>query len=464
MKKISLYITLALAGLFMGSCSDDYTDWANPQTNAQESAITIPGFTASAVTTIDLAAVKTDSVATFTLSSAKLPDGFSLDKARIELTPVGIDNAKTTTLSTSVSGATLAADLQSLVTKTFGMRPTTRTFNGHVYLNAIKDGQACLIDAGMIVVNIIPVAPEIETAYYITGGINEWNNNDKTYAVTNSGADVYEDPVFTITLTAEQVGTGFDFKLTPLSGIGGDWTKCITAASDGTAGKLSNNNAGGNLKVEAVAGAKIYKLTFNMLDQTWSVKALSFQAYAYEIGNESGWATSHALYGANYDGKYEGFYYLDGDFKFKPNADNWDDDYEYVSEGKLIQTGGPNVPNPGAGFYKINLDEAALTYSLTKVNYISIIGTVNGNWNTDTDLTYNTATGAWETTATLSAGDMKFRLNHDWAISWGGNGSTTAFDNLTSNNSANLAVSAGTYKIQLYISYEGNNKVVMTKQ
>ena len=201
-----------------------------------------------------------------------------------------------------------------------------------------------------------------------------------------------------------------------------------------------------------------------MLDQTWSVKALSFQAYAYEIGNESGWATSHALYGANYDGKYEGFYYLDGDFKFKPNADNWDDDYEYVSEGKLIQTGGPNVPNPGAGFYKINLDEAALTYSLTKVNYISIIGTVNGNWNTDTDLTYNTATGAWETTATLSAGDMKFRLNHDWAISWGGNGSTTAFDNLTSNNSANLAVSAGTYKIQLYISYEGNNKVVMTKQ
>ena len=252
--------------------------------------------------------------------------------------------------------------------------------------------------------------------------------------------------------------------LTPLSGINGDWTKCITAASDGTAGKLSNNNAGGNLKVEAVAGAKIYKLTFNMLDQTWSVKALSFQAYAYEIGNESGWATSHALYGANYDGKYEGFYYLDGDFKFKPNADNWADDYEYVSEGKLIQTGGPNVPNPGAGFYKINLDEAALTYSLTKVNYISIIGTVNGNWDTDTDLTYNTATGAWETTATLSAGDMKFRLNHDWAISWGGNGSTTAFDNLTSNNSANLAVSAGTYKIQLYISYEGNNKVVMTKQ
>ena len=42
MKKLSLYISIALAGLFMGSCSEDFKDWADPQTNPQEDAITIP--------------------------------------------------------------------------------------------------------------------------------------------------------------------------------------------------------------------------------------------------------------------------------------------------------------------------------------------------------------------------------------------------------------------------------------
>ena len=54
MKKFSLYITIALASLFFGSCSDDYTDWANPQSYAQEDAINLPGFKATATNAIDL--------------------------------------------------------------------------------------------------------------------------------------------------------------------------------------------------------------------------------------------------------------------------------------------------------------------------------------------------------------------------------------------------------------------------
>jgi hypothetical protein len=61
---------------------------------------------------------------------------------------------------------------------------------------------------------------------------------------------------------------------------------------------------------------------------------------------------------------------------------------------------------------------------------------------------------------------MKFRMNHDWAISWGGaNGDATAYDNLTQNNGKDLDLTEnGTYFVQLFISYEGNNKVVITKQ
>ena len=107
-----------------------------------------------------------------------------------------------------------------------------------------------------------------------------------------------------------------------------------------------------------------------------------------------------------------------------------------------------------------------MTYSTTLVSSISIIGTVNGNWDIDTDFTYNTETKAWEVTADLNAGAMKFRMNHDWTISWGGaNGDPKAYNNLTQHNGKDLDLTeAGTYFIQLFITYEGNNKVVITKK
>lgn len=124
-----------------------------------------------------------------------------------------------------------------------------------------------------------------------------------------------------------------------------------------------------------------------------------------------------------------------------------------------------NCPDPGAGFYQINLDAGALTYNLVKVNTISIIGDFNG-WGGDVDMTYNKEEGCWEATAEVNTNGFKFRMNHDWTISWGGaNGDPRAYDNLTQNNGKDLTVDAdGTYKFKLYLSYEGNNKVVITKQ
>jgi hypothetical protein len=305
----------------------------------------------------------------------------------------------------------------------------------------------------------------IEEAYYITGTPNSWNNSDTSLELSNGGDDVYENPVFKVLIPA--TGSDISFKVTPKSGLGGDWSKCLTASD--TEGKFATNNEGADLKIPHVDGAKFYRVEFNMLDQTWKYEALSFGEYFYEIGNESGWGTSHALFGGAGNGKYLGYYYLDGEFKFKPNADNWDNDLEYVSGdsmgGTLQSSGGPNCPDPGAGFYQINLDAAAMTYSLTKVEVISIIGDFNG-WGADVDLTYNKEAGCWEATAEVNTNGFKFRMNHDWAISWGGaNGNGKLYDNLTQNDGANIIVdAAGTYKFQLYLSCEGQNKVVITKQ
>lgn len=481
MKKLSLYISIALAGLFMGSCSEDFKDWADPQTNPQEDAVTIPGYQASGVNAFDLAKVAEDSVNVYTISSAALPEGFELGNSRIELTPEGVENATATEVKTSNDGKATKADMQALIESVYGKAPVARTFSGHVYTTAVKDGQAALIDAGTVKVTATPVAPNISQNYYIIGGALDWTADAaKTQKFSHSDINVYDDPVFTITIPAKE-GDDTWFGIVDdkaCEGVAaGDWSSVLgTAKGNGnnslnvteqldTRAKVGDD---ASFKVPASAGAKYIKVEINMLEYTYKITPLSFGEYFYEIGNDSGWQTSNALYGGNGDGKYQGFYYLNGEFKFKPNADNWDNDYEFDGEGKIADNNGPNCPDPGAGFYQIDVDLQAGTYALTKVNSITVVGNHNG-WKQDDancHMTYNAEAGCWELTTALKDG-FKFAMNDDWAISWGGaNGDPTAYNNISVNNGKDLNApeGEGTYKIQLYLSHEGANKVVLTKQ
>lgn len=197
-----------------------------------------------------------------------------------------------------------------------------------------------------------------------------------------------------------------------------------------------------------------------------------FAQFLYAIGDDSGWSNTHALRSDKdengmYTGEYAGLMYLENEFKFRSDKDSWDigSNWGVGAEENSLSEGGSNITTQEPGFYKVDVNMDKLTYELLKIDVISIIGTVNGSWDNDTDMTYNKETGAWEATATLNAGEMKFRVNHDWTWSWGGNGSGTAYNDLTYNSGANLALDAdGTYLIQLFVSYEGNNKVVITMQ
>ena len=446
--------------LLMASCTDDYKDWAEPFSNAPEDPYSI-SFTASPASPIDFATVSGDKVLLFN-STIDGPEGAAATEYEVVLSDESGENQ--TPVEVDAEGYANVEELEAAVYGLYGRRPVARTIPMEVGA-AINVKGASIVKISSTTLTATPNAPVIEEAYYITGTPNGWNNSDTSLELANGGGDVYENPVFKVLIPA--TGSDIEFKVTPKSGIGGDWSKCLTASD--TEGKFATDNAGGNFKITHVEGAKFYRLEFNMLDQTWKYEALSFGEYFYEIGNESGWGTSHALFGGAGDGKYQGYYYLDGEFKFKPNADNWDNDLEYVSGdsmgGTLQSTGGPNCPDPSAGFYQINLDAGAMNYSLTKVDVISIIGDFNG-WGADVDMTYNKEAGCWEATAEVNANGFKFRMNHDWAISWGGaNGDGKLYDNLTQNNGANIVVdAAGTYKFQLYLSCEGKNKVVITKQ
>jgi hypothetical protein len=454
MKKLLSMIGIAL---LMTGCTDDYKDWADPITNGPEEALNV-GISVSPTSAVDFATYTNETVQLFNASVTGLEIVDGADEGVEAMYSAEItneDGSRSIPLEVNGNGYVSTTELESAVNNLWGRRPVARTIPVNV-VGLVDINGTTIAATGSTTLTATPNAPIIEDAYYITGTVNGWNNSNTDYELSNGGADAYENPVFTVLIPGSVVTGDIEFKVTPKSGLGGDWSKCLTASE--TEGSFATDNAGGNLKVAYVEGAKFYRIQFDMMNQTWTSTALKFGEFFYEIGNEGGWGISHALYGADGDGKYTGFYYLDGEFKFKPNADNWDDDLEYVNgttiNGTLTSAGGPNCPDPGAGFYKIDLDAASLSYNLTKIESVSLIGGFN-DWSGDVEMTYNTADGCWEVTTDAVSGEFKFRANHDWGINWGGD------VNALTQDGANLNITAGTHTFKLYLSYNGAHKVTI---
>ncbi len=203
---------------------------------------------------------------------------------------------------------------------------------------------------------------------------------------------------------------------------------------------------------------------------------VTYPEFIYEIGNESGWSTAYPMRSPNLDGIYQSYNWLDGAFKFKPNADNWDGDWGQDPNGaygSLVVDGEEDCNKSdgafpdnlfGAGFYQIDVNIIDMTWSVTKVETISIIGDFNG-WAGDVDMTYDPEEGCWLATLSVTDGGLKFRMNHDWTVSWGGRTKENPdLNDLTQNGGENIPVAAGTYLFKLFISYEGNNRVEIIAQ
>ena len=301
MKKILSYMSLAITGLLMAACSEDFKDWIEQQAYPQEDAITIPGFTATSTGAIDLSTVD-DSTPLITLSQEALPEGYTVQSIRMEVAPVDGDG-ETTELTADASGNFTKADLQALVEKAYGKRPVSRQFNAHVYASAVKDGQAALIDAGTLTLTLTPEAPQISENYYIVGGPNDWAGSaaDRSIKFSHSDLDVYEDPIFTVIFDATEGDTWFAIgDDAACDAIGnGDWSQLFGTTlgngNSGTTGTLDrryNLTDEGSFKVDA--GAKKIKVTINMMEYSYEVTPVSVADAYYLVGGPLDWAGSAA--------------------------------------------------------------------------------------------------------------------------------------------------------------------------
>ncbi|MBR4603083.1 MAG: hypothetical protein IKO37_11065 [Prevotella sp.] len=442
MKKLMTMLSAVL--LLVGCSGNEYEDWQSPQSHDEDDAIVIPGLTASPVGVInfnDITLSDDFDLQAYVLSGV-LPDGYVIRTATMEFDEGTVD--------ADAEGMVSSKALCNYFGSVFGVRPVEREAVARVKLVVMIDGVATNVDAGTITVKAIPQAPEIESNYYITGNINGWINSDRTYVVTNDGSDPYENPTFGITINVDALqGNALEFKLTPESGLGGDWSKCLCAADE--EGKFNYNNVGGNFWVPAPSNTDKYlRLTFNMLDKTWSYEYIAFAPFIYEIGNEGGWSENHPL-ASNGDGTYTGFVYLNGEFKFKPNADNWTDDWEWDGDGKISVNGQGNVP-AATGLHRIDVDIVNLTYTLSKIDFVDMIGDATaGGWDNGTVLTWDDAEGCFSVITSIAAqGTVKFRGNGTWDNFDGNWGGTLADLINGSNDNCEPTVRGENVKVRFY--------------
>ena len=471
MKKYLLYTFLGAASL-MASCTEDFNeDVAAPQQWEQEAAVDAPNVTAQSVGSIDLGTAG-DSVTVFSLNVTSIPTGTTIANLRLQSDEASVE------IKADNNGKIASADLQALIEKQYGKRPTERTLYAMVHVDCMKDGQASFFNAGQIEIKATPKAPFISTGYYLVGDmfkIDDTNNgwNDVCMqAFNHSGKDVYEDPIFTIvfTTTAENQY----WKVIPQSNIDNEnfWANpgVVGPATDGESA-LSATLVNENAQAGKIEKPAMYKMTLNMIEYTYTLEELDYPEFIYEIGNNTEWGSAYALQGPNFDGIYHGAMFLKSGFKFRSNANDWNGSGNWGldadgTEGKLISDGGSkDIPLAEDGFYKITVDLNKMEYTLTKFEKLGIIGDGQpGGWDTDTELTYDNTEKCWKATGVvLTAGkSIKFRTVGDWnTVNIGG----SSISQLIFNSNDNIPVAeSGTFTVKLFLETSGQPYATLTKE
>lgn len=133
----------------------------------------------------------------------------------------------------------------------------------------------------------------------------------------------------------------------------------------------------------------------------------------------------------------------DGEIKIRENNE-WTINYGAAGSGgmedDLVQDGA-NI-EVIAGIYKITFDLNLLAYKIEPYIW-GIAGSATPNaWDgPDMQMEYDPTSDQWRALVTLVEGEIKFRLNNDWAINYGGTGGTLA------EGGNNIVVSTGNYLV-----------------
>ena len=461
-KKILLGMTLLMS---MVSCTEDFTDWAHPQTNPEEKAV---AFGDGSVTPVDYV-IKLADVNTETVKVASIVAPSSTNAAYTPTYKINFDGQS---FDIDADGNMATADLANYIVEKYGKRPTERDIDATLDAWVSNGATAVkMATSATFQVKAVPEAPVIENGYYLVGDMfttkttNGWTK-DAAKAFNHSDKDVYEDPVFTVsfeTTKADQY-----WKIIPKKNIDSSdiWAAGVVGpkvdGDDSMTGALTNGDA----KAGKIAKAGKYKLTINMMDYSYTIEEVNYDPFIYFIGATDGWKSSDQKLALVDEAKgvYTGYVYLADpngsgfQFKFQRKAGDWNN---AIGAGALstfsgaATNEGDNIGvNAGEGVYymDVNLSEGKIT--ATKVEKMGIIGGFN-NWEGDAVMTWNAKEYCFEATNVgVTADGWKFRVNGGWDVNLGG-----SINDLTAGGD-NISVAGNTVK--LYPTRKTSEKIFCT--
>lgn len=443
----------------MVSCTEDYTDWGNPQSNPKEEAVSFGKGSVTPVDVINLADVKTEKV--------KVASIVAPTSSNAAYTPTYKINIGGRAFDIDAEGNMAKADLVNYIVDKFGKRPTERDIDAT--LDAwVSNGVTAvkMATSEKFQIKAIPEAPVIDEGYYLVGdmfttedGVNGWNTISDKQTFKHSDKDVYEDPIFTITF--ETTKADQYWKIIPKANVDAGNTDASAAGvvgpkvdgEDSMTGSLTNGDA----KAGKIAKAGKYKLTLNMMDYTYTFEEVKYDPFIYFIGSTDGWQSYDQKLALVDDAKgvYTGFVYIADpngagfEFKFQRKPNSWDNAIgasNFVTfKGAAIdpQSGNNLGVNGGVGVYYIDANLSEGTIEATKVEPMGLIGKFQ-EWDEtkDVPMTWNAEEYCFEVTnAGVTADGWKFRMNKKWDVNLGG-----SLNNLTAGGS-DIKVAGNTVKL-----------------
>ena len=464
-KTLLLYSLAAMASLALASCAGDYDDWANPQANEQEASAAKYGVTFANGSEAEGSMADEDGIinlVTVNSTDANV-SGFTLKDLKVN--GVAVNG---TMIGNSVQVS--ASELEKLVCEQNKSRASVARdlkVETQVSINLASGDAVSITTKGETTGKFTPTAtPQLDVkGYYMLGQVNgnEWDAKSPVWM------NKISDGVYQLKVTTTADKNWFKF-YAGSNFVSDDWDSinkgalgCKENGSEDTFGYiLYDGDSWGKLQTPVIPGAGTWIVTLDMNNLTYTVG----KPVLYMAGDANGWATNDYLAGE--DGvHFTGFMYLNQNgFKFCTQPEwkgtNYGANFDTAADAANI------TMTEAAGYYKVDVDLESKSYVLTPITTIGIIGSASPNgWDSDVDMTYvpynkdtKEVNGYWEVkNITLSAGEIKFRANDGWDISWGGE-----LDNLTTKNGGNITVEAGTYDIKLYAWAEGFAKCVMTKK
>ena len=270
LKKI-LFGMSALA--LLSACTEDFTDWAEPQSNPAVPAKTVSwNVSAAQQDAYVLDNITTEAVK---LINVTLPEGVSADSYNVKLTADGANYADYN-LTADAQGNVTVADLQKATTEMFTVEAIELTFNAVVSADVNVKGEegsaAVRMVSEPLTVKVVPQAPKFAPFIYFIGATDGWSASDQKLVCPN-GDGLYTGFCY----VADPNGWGIAFKFQREAG---SWDNEINANTFTTKSGVSGDN---NIEV---AEEGVYYFEVNLANN--SISAVKVNAMGI-IGDFNGW-------------------------------------------------------------------------------------------------------------------------------------------------------------------------------